>query len=71
VVGVPDPKWGEAVSAAVVLVEGQELAEEEFIAFCRANMARYKVPKMVKFVDQLPQNVMGKVLKYEVRKFFD
>lgn len=71
VVGVPDPKWGEAVSAAVVLMEDQELAEEEFIAFCRANMARYKVPKMVKFVEQLPQNVMGKVLKYEVRKFFD
>ena len=70
VVGVPDPKWGEAVSAAVVLNKTRGLTRDEFIEFCRANMARYKVPKKVKFIEHLPQNVMGKILKQEVKKFF-
>ena len=70
VVGTPDPRWEEAVSAAVVLKKGYNLTEDELVEFCRANMARYKVPKVVRFVDQLPRNVMGKILKHEVRKFF-
>ena len=70
VVGISDPAWGEAVSAAVVLKKGSELTKNEFISFCKNNMARFKAPKKVNFVDELPQNVMGKVIKHEVKQLF-
>lgn len=70
VIGVPDEKWGEAGLAIVVCKEGETLTEQEIIAHCHANLARYKAPKSVIFTDQLPRNAAGKVLKHELRKTF-
>lgn len=67
VIGIPDPKWGEAVKAVVSLVEGQTVTEEALIAFCRNHLAGYKKPRSVDFVDELPKNNFGKILKREMR----
>ena len=67
VVGAPDPKWGEAVTAVVAAVPGREVSEEELIDFCRERIASYKKPKKVEFVDELPKNNYGKILKRELR----
>ncbi|MBN6055020.1 acyl-CoA synthetase [Nonomuraea sp. RK-328] len=67
VFGVPDEKWIEAVTAAVVLREGATLTAEELIAFLRERLAPFKTPKRVTFVDALPKNASGKVLKRELR----
>jgi fatty-acyl-CoA synthase len=68
VIGLPDPYWVEAVTAVIVLREAQSLSDDEVIAFCRANMAHFKVPKRVVFTDTLPKNPSGKLLKREMRK---
>jgi len=67
VIGVPDPKWGEAIKAVVSLSPGQSATEEELISFCRDNIASYKKPRSVDFVDELPKNNYGKILKRELR----
>jgi len=67
VIGVPDAKWGEAVKAVISLVEGRSASEDELIAFCKDNMASYKKPKSVDFVDELPKNNYGKIMKRELR----
>ncbi len=67
VIGVPDEKWGEVGRAVVVLKPGQTLDEAAILAHCRANLGRYKVPKSVVFVDQLPRNPAGKVVKGDLR----
>ncbi len=63
VIAVPDPKWGEAVKACVVLKPGEKATEEEIIAFCKANLAGYKAPKTVDFLDALPRTGSGKIYK--------
>ena len=68
VVGVPDENWGETVHAEVILKEGIEICEEDLIEHCKLNMARYKAPKSVKFVNSLPVSAVGKLLRREVRK---
>jgi acyl-CoA synthetase (AMP-forming)/AMP-acid ligase II len=68
VIGVPDEKWGEAVCAVVVLKDGQQMAQEEVIEYCRQNLASYKKPRSVLFVDKLPRNPAGKVLKTTLRE---
>lgn len=68
VIGVPDDRWGEAVKAFVVLRETSSASAEELIAFARERLASYKLPKSVTFVDELPRNPSGKVLKRELRR---
>ncbi|HOI72711.1 MAG TPA: long-chain fatty acid--CoA ligase [Syntrophales bacterium] len=67
VVGVPDPIYGEEVMACVVVRPGETLGEEELRDWCRQNMASYKVPRYIDFRDSLPKNIIGKVLKKELR----
>ncbi len=68
VIGCPDEEWGEKVTACVVLHEGQTLTEKEIIAFCRENLASYKCPRRVLFVDDFPRNALGKVQKAKLRE---
>jgi fatty-acyl-CoA synthase len=68
VVGKLDEKWGEVPVAVAVLVEGTSLSEADFLARFQDQLARFKHPKGVIFVEDLPRNAMGKVLKYEVRE---
>ena len=68
VIGVPHQYKGEVVKAYVVLKKGEVLTKEEVIAFCEERLARYKVPKEVSFVDDLPKSMIGKVLRRELRE---
>jgi len=67
VVASPHPKWNEVPAAYVVLAPGTAASEEELIGFCAERLAKYKVPKAVRFIDVLPRNPSGKVLKRELR----
>lgn len=66
VVGLPDDRWGEAVTA-VVVPEGEEPGAEELIAFARERLAGFETPKRIIFMAQLPETVGGKVMKYKLR----
>jgi acyl-CoA synthetase (AMP-forming)/AMP-acid ligase II len=68
VIGVHDDQWGESIKAVVVRKQGEQLTEEEVIDHCKLHLASYKKPKSVDFVDALPRNAAGKVLKTELRK---
>jgi len=70
VFGVPDPKWGEAVAAAVTLRSGTDTSEQELIEFCKSKVASYKSPKKVHILDSLPRNAYGKILQRELKKRF-
>lgn len=70
VVGVPDPKWGEAVHAAVEPKECGSITEADLIEYCRPLLGGVKTPKSVAFVETLPRNATGKILKREVRAPF-
>jgi fatty-acyl-CoA synthase len=67
VIGLPHPRWVEAVVAVIVVKAGQTLSREEVIAFCGERLASFKVPKEVMFADVLPKNPSGKLLKRELR----
>ena len=61
IIGVPDARSGEAVMALLALKPGAQLHESELIAWCRERMAAYKVPRHVRFLDQLPKSTTGKI----------
>jgi fatty-acyl-CoA synthase len=71
VVGLPHPYWIEAVTACVVAKPGAGLTEQQVIEHCRAQMAHFKVPKKVVFVESLPKNPSGKLLKRELRTRYE
>jgi long-chain acyl-CoA synthetase len=68
VIGIPDQYWVEKVHAVIALKRGKEATAEEIIAFCKKNIAGYKTPKSIEFVDALPKNPAGKILKRELRE---
>lgn len=68
VIGLPDEEWGEAVVAMVVLRPGLQASAEELVEHCRLSLASYKKPRQVHFLDELPKNPSGKILKRELRK---
>ena len=68
VVGLPDERWGQQVAAAVAPRPGVELDEEELLAFCRSKLASYKAPARIRFVEELPRNAAGKLLRRVVRE---
>ena len=68
VFGVPDAKYGEEVCAWIVLRPGEQMTEEEVRDYCRGQIAHYKVPRYVRFVDQMPMTVTGKVQKFVMRE---
>ena len=68
VIGVPDEKWGEAVSALVIKKDGAEVSAGEIIEYCKDHLASYKKPQSVEFLISLPKNAYGKVLKRELRE---
>jgi acyl-CoA synthetase (AMP-forming)/AMP-acid ligase II len=70
VIGVPDDRWGECVRAVVVLRAGGQASEQDVILWCRERLAAYKAPRAVEFIDALPRNPTGKILKRELRKPF-
>jgi acyl-CoA synthetase (AMP-forming)/AMP-acid ligase II len=70
VIGVPDVEWGEVVKAVVVPTESEQLDPDEIREYVRARLASFKVPQYFAFLDELPRNPMGKVLKTDLRKLY-
>ncbi len=70
IIGVPSDRWGETGKAVIVVKPGESLGEDEVISHCLANLAKFKVPQSVEFIEALPRNATGKVLKRELREQF-
>ncbi len=70
VIGSPHPKWVEAVTAVVVPRKGETISEAEIIALCKKELAGFKVPKAVVFVEALPKTPTGKILKRDMRETY-
>jgi fatty-acyl-CoA synthase len=68
VIGVPDEKWGERPKAFVIRTPGAAVTEAELIAYLQTHLARYKTPKAIEFVEQLPRTATGKIQKFELRE---
>jgi len=66
VIGVPNEKWGEVGRAYVVLKDGANLDDQAIIDHCQSQLARYKVPREVRMMEELPHNATGKVLKHQL-----
>ena len=67
VIGIPDERWGEVGMAAVVRTPNAEVTAEKIIEQCQRKLAKYKIPKQVVFIDQLPRTLTGKILKKDLR----
>lgn len=70
VIGVPHPDWGESVKAVVSLKPGHSVTPEELAQYCVDKLAKYKRPRFIQIVDEIPHNPAGKILKTEVRKLY-
>jgi acyl-CoA synthetase (AMP-forming)/AMP-acid ligase II len=70
VIAVPDPHWGESVKAVVSIRDGHKVTAEEIVEICRANLAGFKRPRSVDFVEEFPKSGMGKILKRELKKLY-
>ena len=70
VIGIPDERWGESGMAILVKAPETEVTEEEIIELCKQRLAKYKVPKKIAFVDELPRTLTGKILKKDLRSQF-
>ncbi|WP_126426314.1 acyl-CoA synthetase [Brevibacillus marinus] len=68
VIGIPDERWGEVPKAFIVLKPGEKVTEQEILQHCLRKLAKFKVPKAVQFIHELPRNPSGKVLKRQLRK---
>ena len=68
VIGIPDEKYGEVVKACIVKKEGSNVTEDDLISFCKDRIASYKKPQSVDFIDEVPRNASGKVLKKVLRE---
>ena len=66
--GVPDAKYGEELCAWIKLRAGETLSDEELRAFCRDQIAHYKIPRYIRFVESFPMTVTGKVQKFLMRE---
>ena len=71
VIGLRDDYWGEIVVAAVVAKPGQQLGKDDVVQYCADNLAGYKKPKRVEFLDELPKSAYGKILKRQLRDMFN
>ena len=71
VVGMPNPEYGEAVTAYVIKKQDRICAEDDLIRFCKKRIASYKAPRKILFVRELPKSPTGKILKRVIRKSFD
>jgi acyl-CoA synthetase (AMP-forming)/AMP-acid ligase II len=70
VIGMPSERWGESAAVVVVAKPGSNLSAADLLAFCQGKLARYKIPRVVEFVEQIPRNLTGKVLKRVLRERF-
>lgn len=70
VCGIPDKKWGEVGMAFIVLKEGESMTEEEAIQFCMGKLAKYKIPKFIRFVDELPMTAAQKIMRNKLRQWY-
>ncbi|MBP8744562.1 MAG: AMP-binding protein, partial [Syntrophorhabdus sp.] len=70
VIGTPHPVWGEAVTAVIVLRNGEAVTPSDFINYCKGKIAGYKVPKIIHFIPEMPRNAAGKIMKRELREQF-
>jgi fatty-acyl-CoA synthase len=68
VVGVPDAKYGEELCAWIMVKEGHSLTEDAVRAFCQGQIAHYKIPRYIRFVQGFPMTVTGKVQKFAIRR---
>ncbi|HZB93394.1 MAG TPA: AMP-binding protein, partial [Stellaceae bacterium] len=68
VVGLPDPKYGEELCAWIKLKPGESATAEDIQGFCKGQIAHYKIPRYIKFVDAFPMTVTGKVQKFMMRQ---
>ncbi|MDH3665762.1 MAG: AMP-binding protein [Paracoccaceae bacterium] len=68
VIGVPDPKYGEEICAWIKLREGEETTDDEIRNFCKGQIAHFKIPKIIRFVDEFPMTITGKVQKFVMRE---
>ena len=70
VIGIPSERWGETPLALIVPREGAAPTQDEIVQHCRANMAGFKIPRQIEFVETLPRTATGKLKKFELREAY-